>query len=119
MHIFGDPSRIPIVIIERVANAPMRTTSGNSYFSHPDHKDTHSMLSDLGSKETNKIRDTLPRSGRILKIVVFVHGFQACSALLQLPTEIFYESFVVYQLSLVRQICQLDICFSFKLDTMV
>ncbi|KAK3000770.1 hypothetical protein RJ639_020617, partial [Escallonia herrerae] len=77
MHIFGDPSRIPIIIVERVVNAPMRSTSGNTYFSNLDQKDTHSILSGIGSKPVNKLSGASPRqSGRVLKIVVFVHGFQ-------------------------------------------
>ena len=58
MHIFGDPSSIPIVIVERVMNAPRRTISG------------------LNLDTANKI--SAPQtSTRVLKIVVFVHGFQA------------------------------------------
>ncbi|KAL6976588.1 hypothetical protein U1Q18_025377 [Sarracenia purpurea var. burkii] len=79
MHIFDDPLRIPIIIVERVVNAPLRTTSGNSYFTHLNQKDTFSSLTDIGSKSRNKVSATSPQqNGRVLKIVVFVHGFQAC-----------------------------------------
>lgn len=77
MHIFGDPSRIPIVIVERVVNAPLRSTSGNSYFNHREPKDANSLLVETHSKGTKKIHGTTPcQNGRVLKIVVFVHGFQ-------------------------------------------
>ncbi|KAL3819332.1 hypothetical protein ACJIZ3_005237 [Penstemon smallii] len=77
MHIFGDPSRIPIVIVERVLNAPKRSTSGNSYFSQPELKDKISLIGGVGSNPTNKLSGTSTRqNGRVLKIVVFVHGFQ-------------------------------------------
>ncbi|KAK3021189.1 hypothetical protein RJ639_046603 [Escallonia herrerae] len=77
MHIFGDPSRIPIIIVDRVVNAPMHSTSGNTYFSNLDQKDAHSILSGIGSKPVNKLSGASPRqSGRVLKIVIFVHGFQ-------------------------------------------
>ncbi|KAL0293727.1 UNVERIFIED_CONTAM: hypothetical protein Sangu_2522500 [Sesamum angustifolium] len=73
MHIFGDPARIPIVIVERVINAPLRSTSGNSYFTQLDRKDTNSLMAGSGS---NPIKLTGRPNDRVLKIVVFVHGFQ-------------------------------------------
>ncbi|CAN4086119.1 unnamed protein product [Withania somnifera] len=77
MHIFGDPLRIPIVIVERVVNAPLLSTSGNSYFIHREPKDANGLLVETHSKGTKKIHGKSPgRNGRILKIVVFVHGFQ-------------------------------------------
>lgn len=80
MHIFGDPSRIPIIIVEciGIANAPVRSTSINSYFSEMDQKDKPGLLSSgIGPKSIDKLSSTSFRqSGRVLKIVVFVHGFQ-------------------------------------------
>ncbi|KAK9288972.1 hypothetical protein L1049_017443 [Liquidambar formosana] len=77
MHIFGDPSCIPIILVERVAHAPLRTTSGNSYFSQMDQKDIPSLPTGSGRKASNKLTSASPQqNGRILKIVVFVHGFQ-------------------------------------------
>ncbi|KAL5703685.1 hypothetical protein ACHQM5_022210 [Ranunculus cassubicifolius] len=61
MHIFGDPLRIPVILVDRVVNAPLRTTSGNSFFSVIDAIDTL-----MGSQKTS----------RVLKMVVFVYGFQ-------------------------------------------
>lgn len=83
MQIFGDPSRVPVVIVERVINAPRRTYSGNSYFHHSDEKvsslsdqkASSSLLTEL--KAVNKLSSSDSHSkGRLLKIVVFVHGFQ-------------------------------------------
>ncbi|KAL7153367.1 hypothetical protein ABFS83_04G163900 [Erythranthe nasuta] len=76
LHIFGDPSSIPIVIVERVVNAPVRATSGNSYFSQLDQKDIQNVIADVDSKPSNKLSGETRQNGRVLKIVVFVHGFQ-------------------------------------------
>lgn len=65
LQIFGDPSRIPIIIIERVVNALLHSNSGNSKFWNMDSKDTH------GNQQ----------NGRALKIAVFVHGFLVCHRL--------------------------------------
>ncbi|CAK9313273.1 unnamed protein product [Citrullus colocynthis] len=77
LHIFRDPSRIPIVIIERVMNAPRRSISENSYLRHFDMIDAIGKDSEPSSEAVDKLSGSVPeRSGRILKIVVFVHGFQ-------------------------------------------
>ncbi|XP_027369110.1 protein FAM135B-like isoform X2 [Abrus precatorius] len=69
MHIFGDPSRIPIVSVERVMNAPRRTISENSYLRHV------ALINSLNLDTASKT--SAPQSStRVLKIVVFVHGFQ-------------------------------------------
>ncbi|KAK7384951.1 hypothetical protein VNO78_30654 [Psophocarpus tetragonolobus] len=75
MYIFGDPSRIPIVIVERVMNAPRRTISDNSYLRQTALLNSHSFQAGLNFDTANKISAPLS-STRILKIVVFVHGFQ-------------------------------------------
>ncbi|RDY12987.1 hypothetical protein CR513_02150, partial [Mucuna pruriens] len=77
MHIFGDPSHIPIVIVERVMNAPRRTISENSYLRHVGLVNSHSFHTGLNLDTANK--NSAPQS-RVLKIVVFVHGFQASLA---------------------------------------
>lgn len=77
MYIFGDPLRNPVILVERVMNAPFRTRSGNSYFTPLGQKDTASIL--MGTRVTggNQLSGTgTPRNSRILRIVVFVHGFQ-------------------------------------------
>ncbi|KAL3618006.1 hypothetical protein CASFOL_038327 [Castilleja foliolosa] len=76
LQIFEDPSRIPIVVVERVVNAPVRSTSGNSYFSQLDQKDTNSLTAGVDSDPSNKLSGATRQNNRILKIVVFVHGFQ-------------------------------------------
>ncbi|XP_023537065.1 protein FAM135B-like isoform X1 [Cucurbita pepo subsp. pepo] len=77
LHIFRDPSRIPIVIIERVMNAPRRSISENSYLRHFDMIDAIGKDSGPSSVAVDNLSGSMPeRSGRILKIVVFVHGFQ-------------------------------------------
>ncbi|CAN6584301.1 unnamed protein product [Malus baccata var. baccata] len=77
MHLFGDPSRIPIVIVERVLNAPRRTTSENSYLRNLDVINSPGLLSGSGSDSINKKSDYIsPKKGCVLKLVVFVHGFQ-------------------------------------------
>lgn len=78
MYIFGDPSRIPIVIVERVMNAPRRTFSENSYFRNVDVIDKLGSQTGRSSEAGKKPCGTSqPQKGRELKIVVFVHGFQA------------------------------------------
>ncbi|XP_048331496.1 uncharacterized protein LOC107422813 isoform X1 [Ziziphus jujuba] len=77
MHIFGDPSHIPIVIVERVMNAPRRSTSENSYLRRLDVFTSTGLLTGTGSETVHKPSGTnKPKNGRVLKIVVFVHGFQ-------------------------------------------
>lgn len=79
MYIFENPSSIPIVIIDRVVQAPLRMTSGNSYFSHPDQRDNSGLH--VGPSIEAAKKSTAASSqqcGRVLKIVVFVHGFQVC-----------------------------------------
>ncbi|CAF1924586.1 protein FAM135B isoform X1 [Brassica napus] len=72
MHIYGDPMRVPIVIIEGVWNAPKRTFSDRSSMRHVDKIDS-SLLNDENESRTH---NNPQQSGRELKIVVFVHGFQ-------------------------------------------
>ncbi|KAF8377185.1 hypothetical protein HHK36_030558 [Tetracentron sinense] len=77
MHIFGDPLHVPVIIVERVVNAPLSTTSGHSYFSPLDQKDASSLFMVPDTKAVNNLSSAGPQqNGRVLKIVVFVHGFQ-------------------------------------------
>lgn len=77
MHIFGDPSSIPVLIVERVMNAPRRTTSENSYLRHLDVIDSPGSPSAPGSEAGDKLTSMNKHAnGRVLKAVVFVHGFQ-------------------------------------------
>ncbi|XP_031276808.1 protein FAM135B-like isoform X1 [Pistacia vera] len=77
MHIFGNPSRIPIVIVERVMNAPRRTFSENSYFRNVDLIGERGSQAGPSSKSGKQLSGVSPpQHGRDLKVVVFVHGFQ-------------------------------------------
>ncbi|XP_074296521.1 uncharacterized protein LOC141626767 isoform X1 [Silene latifolia] len=73
LQMFGDPLHVPVLIVERVINAPKRSYSGNSYFCHADQKASSKVITDF--KTTSKMSGTDQQS-RVLKIVVFVHGFQ-------------------------------------------
>ncbi|KAK7352933.1 hypothetical protein VNO80_18364 [Phaseolus coccineus] len=68
MQIFGDPLRTPIVIVEHVLNVPRRFPSENSLLSHIGPIDSDGFPFSLNSAPTS--------NPRVLKIVVFVHGFQ-------------------------------------------
>ncbi|XVF64268.1 hypothetical protein PTKIN_Ptkin09bG0154800 [Pterospermum kingtungense] len=77
MQVFGDPSGIPIVIIERVMNAPRRTFSDNSYLRNLDIMGSATSHIDHSSEAGKKLSSTnVAQNGCDLKIVVFVHGFQ-------------------------------------------
>ncbi|XP_043719208.1 protein FAM135A-like isoform X2 [Telopea speciosissima] len=77
MHIFGDPLRVPVLIVERVTNAPFRTTSGNSYFSSLNLSDTPSILIEPNIMAVKRLSAAgTHRNDRVLRVVVFVHGFQ-------------------------------------------
>ncbi|KAI5403113.1 hypothetical protein KIW84_050628 [Lathyrus oleraceus] len=75
MQIFGDPLRIPVVLVERVMNVPRRSTSEISLMRHVGFVDSHSLTNGPSSDTLSK--KSAPQSYvRVLKIVVFVHGFQ-------------------------------------------
>ncbi|WJX16498.1 hypothetical protein P8452_06514 [Trifolium repens] len=77
MQMFGDPLRIPIVIVERVMNAPRRTISENSYLRNVILPNSHNFQAGLNSISDTANKESNPQSNaRVLKIVVFVHGFQ-------------------------------------------
>lgn len=70
LHMFGDPSSVPVVIVERVINAPRRSSSSNSYLEGtPLTRISDQIVSNISKEDQQK-------NGRSLKIVVFVHGFQ-------------------------------------------
>ncbi|KAK4276942.1 hypothetical protein QN277_015029 [Acacia crassicarpa] len=74
MYIFGDLSRVPIVIVERMMSAPRRTNSENSYLRQVELSELLTLQTDSSVTVDKK---SAPRSNaRVLKIVVFVHGFQ-------------------------------------------
>ncbi|CAI0439192.1 unnamed protein product [Linum tenue] len=71
MHIYRDPSHIPIITIDHFVNSPSHKTGGHSYLKN---KPNTSTQMDSSSTEPSKI----------LKVVVFVHGFQGQSLDLRL-----------------------------------
>ncbi|XP_040950955.1 uncharacterized protein [Gossypium hirsutum] len=76
MHIFRDPSGIPIVIIEHVMNAPQHTSSDNLYMRNLDIIDSITTSTVPSSEAVKKLSSaSAAQSGRDLKIVIFVHGF--------------------------------------------
>ena len=96
MHLFGDPLHMPIVIVEHIISAPLRTTSLNSYFNHLGQKDTRSVLTGPSFKAMSRsFRDSPQQDDPVLKIVVFVHGFQACSTSPHAPC-LYYINFFAY-----------------------
>jgi len=76
MFIFGDPLLVPIIIIERLANA-YHSASVNSNFNPLEDKGRH--IVENGSRATKKLCGSSSQQNElVLRIVVFVHGFQAC-----------------------------------------
>lgn len=73
MYIFGDPLLVPIIIVERVTNV-YRSASLNSNFISVENDARH-VLSN-GSRSTNKFCGSSQQNGHVLRVVVFVHGFQ-------------------------------------------
>ncbi|KAK7368749.1 hypothetical protein VNO80_10779 [Phaseolus coccineus] len=74
MFIFGDPLLVPIIIIERLTNA-YHSASVNSNFNPLEDKGRH--IVENGSRATKKLcGSSSPQNELVLRIVVFVHGFQ-------------------------------------------
>ncbi|MCH95876.1 protein FAM135A, partial [Trifolium medium] len=72
MQMFGDPLRIPIVIVERVLNAPRRTISENSYMRNVKLANSHSFQAGINSVSDTANKNSTPQSNaHVLKIVVF------------------------------------------------
>lgn len=80
MHIFSDPLHVPVVLVEHhIMNVMLRSTSGNSSLSSLDKNDLSTVSMIPGFKVAPKLLDASPqRNGRVLRAVIFVHGFQAC-----------------------------------------
>ncbi|KAK8967313.1 hypothetical protein KSP40_PGU010399 [Platanthera guangdongensis] len=77
MQIFGDPSRIPVVIIEQhVMNVPLHGSSDNFLLSTSDENCTDAVTAATHEKNAPASSAFGKRGYRILKAVVFVHGFQ-------------------------------------------
>ncbi|PKA61523.1 hypothetical protein AXF42_Ash018810 [Apostasia shenzhenica] len=75
MQIFGDPSRVPVLIIEQdIMNISVHGSGNNSSSSTSDPNDSIPE----GSRVKNVPKSSVfgKKGGRVLKVVVFVHGFQ-------------------------------------------
>ncbi|KHN08199.1 Protein FAM135A-like protein [Glycine soja] len=77
MQIFGDLLHTPIVIVEHVMNVPRRCPSANSLLRHIGCIDSDGLPIGLSSDTIGK-KFATQSNARVLRIVVFVHGFQAC-----------------------------------------
>ncbi|KAL8162677.1 hypothetical protein V2J09_014166 [Rumex salicifolius] len=75
MQIFADPSHVPIVIIEHVINTPNHSRTGDSHLHIYDQNVSTTLLSELKVVGKFSAADHQSRSC-ILRVVVFVHGFQ-------------------------------------------
>ncbi|KAJ1399150.1 hypothetical protein SESBI_30525 [Sesbania bispinosa] len=74
MYIFGDPLLVPIIIVERVTNT-YHSASVNSNFIPLEDEVRHILQN--GSRATNKLCGSSPQqNAHVLRVVVFVHGFQ-------------------------------------------
>ncbi|KAG6403973.1 hypothetical protein SASPL_136207 [Salvia splendens] len=67
MHIFGDPSHVPIVIVEDAVNAPIRVMRRNSYISRVDQNEKNGFFPRFGTDPENTLVSTRP-DGRSLRI---------------------------------------------------
>ncbi|KRH43974.1 hypothetical protein GLYMA_08G183400v4 [Glycine max] len=74
MYIFGDPLRVPIIIVERLENM-YRSASVKSYFLPLEDKARH--ILENGSRAIIQLpRNSPQQNEHVLRVVVFVHGFQ-------------------------------------------
>ncbi|KAL5174985.1 Protein FAM135B [Glycine soja] len=83
MYIFGDPLLVPIIIVERLTNV-YHSAIVNSNFIPLEGEGRH--ILENGSRATKKLCGSSPQKNElVLRIVVFVHGFQACNV--DLPSQ--------------------------------
>ncbi|XP_057428796.1 uncharacterized protein LOC130722164 isoform X2 [Lotus japonicus] len=73
MYIFGDPLRVPIIIVERLENM-YRSASVNSYLIPSEEKAIH--IVENGSRAIKMSENSPQRNEHVLRVVVFVHGFE-------------------------------------------
>lgn len=99
MYIFGDPLRVPIVIVERMTST-QRSNSVNSYFIPLEEK--AKSTSENQSRATNMLSASSPQQNEhVLRVVVFVHGFQVCFMFLHLSLYLKSEIFLYFISSLL------------------
>jgi len=74
MHIFGDPSHIPVILIEQhVMNVLLHGSAKKLSFNSLGQNDSSAM------PKGDRVVPNSKRNGHLLKVVVFVHGFQVHS----------------------------------------
>lgn len=71
---------MPIVVVERVMNAPRRTINDDIYKNHVEFMESHNLQTRLNSSAVDS-QSVSKVNALTLKIVVFVHGFQVSSAI--------------------------------------
>lgn len=81
MYLFGDPLLVPIIIVERMANVYRSASLDSSYISMEN--DARHVRGN-GSRSAKKWCGSSQQNGHVLRVVVFVHGFQACFTYLHL-----------------------------------
>jgi hypothetical protein len=77
MHIYADPSRVPVVLIEQhLMVVPQHGSSKDFATNSSEQKDTIVLPKLQGESSGLKITSA-KKGGRVLRAVIFVHGFQA------------------------------------------
>ena len=80
MHIYADPSRVPVVLIEQhVMVVPQHGSSKDLALNASEQKDTIVLPKLQGDSLATKSSAVGKKNGRILRAIIFVHGFQASS----------------------------------------
>ena len=80
MQIFGDPSHVPVILVEQhIMNVPLHDSGDNSLLHSLNHNVMAAISTQTGERTAPKLGFGAKKNGRILKVVVFVHGFQACA----------------------------------------
>ena len=76
MHIYADPSRVPVVLIEQhLMVVPQHGSSKDLATNSSEQKDTIVLPKLQGESSAQKTSGK--KGGRVLRAVIFVHGFQA------------------------------------------
>ncbi|XP_010912434.1 uncharacterized protein [Elaeis guineensis] len=77
MQIFGDPSHVPVILVEQhIMNVPLHDSGDNSLLHSLNHNVMAAISTQTGERTAPKLGFGAKKNGRILKVVVFVHGFQ-------------------------------------------
>lgn len=77
MHIYADPSRVPVVLIEQhVMVIPQHGSSKDLALNASEQKDTIVLPKLQGDSLATKSSAGGKKNGRILRAIIFVHGFQ-------------------------------------------